>query len=72
MNICFSGFLTTAAVTLFKVVLEMQPRDVGDSSEGETSGDDKVKNTIEDILDKVPEEFNIPELLAKVGILYKT
>lgn len=65
------GFLTTAAVTLFRVVLEMQPRDVGgDSGEGETSGDDKVKNIIEDILDKVPEEFNIPELLAKVSIFF--
>jgi len=46
----------------------MQPRDSVDIAAGVLSREDKVKVTIEDILDKLPEEFNIQELMSKVNI----
>ena len=48
----------------------MQPRDVSETAGAGLSREDKVKGIIEDLLDKIPEEFNIPELLAKV-IIYR-
>lgn len=51
----------------------MQPRDVVDATIGVLSKEDKVKVMIEDLLDKLPEEFNLQELMNKVGvrILYR-
>ncbi|XP_053544923.1 dynein axonemal heavy chain 9 [Bombina bombina] len=60
------GFLTQTSEKLFRTVLEMQPRD---SSMGEGAGatrEEKVKAALDEILEKLPEEFNIPELMAKV------
>lgn len=45
----------------------MQPRDVADATVG-VSKEDKVKAMIEDLLDKLPEQFNMQELMSKVGI----
>lgn len=47
----------------------MQPRDAGESSGVVLSREEKVKAVIEDLLDKLPEEFNIPELMSKVSDL---
>lgn len=55
---------------LFRTVLEMQPRDVGEAAGVGMSREDKVKYIIEDLQDKLPEQFNIPELMSKV-ITYK-
>ena len=44
----------------------MQPRDSIDIS-GLLSKEEKVKVIIEDILDKLPEEFNIQDLMSKVN-----
>ncbi|KAK0098489.1 hypothetical protein PV326_007920 [Microctonus aethiopoides] len=60
------GFLTATAETLFKVVLEMQPRDVNERSGAGLSREEKLKGIIEDILDKLPEEFSMAELMNKV------
>ncbi|XP_047352693.1 dynein beta chain, ciliary-like [Vespa velutina] len=60
------GFLTATAENLFRTLLEMQPRDVVDTTEGGLSMEDKVKYTIEDLIDRLPEEFNIQELMSKV------
>ncbi|KAI1896623.1 hypothetical protein AGOR_G00096680 [Albula goreensis] len=60
------GFLTQTSEKLFRTVLEMQPRD---SSAGEGSGitrEEKVKAILDEIMEKLPEEFNIPELMSKV------
>ncbi|KAG7491786.1 hypothetical protein MATL_G00007500 [Megalops atlanticus] len=60
------GFLTQTSEKLFRTVLEMQPRD---SSAGEGSGttrEEKVKVVIDEITEKLPEEFNIAELMGKV------
>ncbi|XP_046432396.1 dynein beta chain, ciliary-like [Neodiprion fabricii] len=60
------GFLTTTSETLFRTVLEMQPRDTGEASGPGLSREEKVRGIIEDLLDKLPEEFNIPELMSRV------
>lgn len=46
----------------------MQPRDSVDAAAGVLSKEDKVKTIIEDILDKLPEEFNIQDLMSKVNV----
>ncbi|KAJ8413761.1 hypothetical protein AAFF_G00082680 [Aldrovandia affinis] len=59
------GFLTQTSEKLFRTVLEMQPRD---SSAREGSGstrEEKVKAVLDEIVEKLPEEFNIPELMNK-------
>lgn len=58
--------MTATAETLFKVVLEMQPRDVSERSGAGLSREEKLKGIIEDILDKLPEEFSMAELMNKV------
>ncbi|XP_066468990.1 dynein axonemal heavy chain 9 [Tiliqua scincoides] len=60
------GFLTQTSEKLFHTVLELQPRD---TSVGEGAGatrEEKVKALLDDILEKLADEFNIPELMAKV------
>ncbi|XP_011494831.1 PREDICTED: dynein beta chain, ciliary-like [Ceratosolen solmsi marchali] len=61
------GFLTVIAENLFHAVLEMQPRDASNQSGEGMSREEKVKNIIEDIMDKLPNEFNLPELMNKVS-----
>ncbi|XP_016787856.1 dynein axonemal heavy chain 9 isoform X5 [Pan troglodytes] len=60
------GFLTQTSEKLFRTVLELQPRD---SQAGDGAGatrEEKVKALLEEILERVTDEFNIPELMAKV------
>lgn len=45
----------------------MQPRDTGEATGPGLSREDKVRGIIEDLLDKLPEEFNIPELMSRVN-----
>ncbi|XP_023983695.1 dynein axonemal heavy chain 9 [Physeter macrocephalus] len=59
------GFLTQTSEKLFRTVLELQPRD---SQAGDGAGaarEEKVKAVLEEILERVTDEFNIPELMAK-------
>ncbi|GAB6022905.1 Dynein heavy chain 9, axonemal [Chamberlinius hualienensis] len=60
------GFLTTSTETLFKTVLELRPQNSGMSGGMVTTREEKVKQTLDDLLEKLPDEFNIPELSAKV------
>ncbi|XP_053593671.1 dynein beta chain, ciliary [Microplitis demolitor] len=60
------GFLTATAENLFKVVLEMQPKDSGEVKGSGSSREEKLRGIIEDILDKLPEEFNTTDLMSKV------
>lgn len=46
----------------------MQPRDAADTTAGVLSKEDKVKAVIEDLLYKLPEEFNIQDLMSKVNV----
>uniref|UniRef100_A0A8C0DXP1 Dynein axonemal heavy chain 9 n=1 Tax=Balaenoptera musculus TaxID=9771 RepID=A0A8C0DXP1_BALMU len=59
------GFLTQTSEKLFRTVLELQPRD---SQAGDGAGaarEEKVKAILEELLERVTDEFNIPELTAK-------
>ncbi|KAJ3128700.1 hypothetical protein HK098_003691 [Nowakowskiella sp. JEL0407] len=58
------GVLTKRAETLFRTILEMQPRDTGGGST--TSKDERVKAVLDEIIEKLPEPFNVAELIAKV------
>uniref|UniRef100_A0A665X2B6 Dynein, axonemal, heavy chain 9 n=1 Tax=Echeneis naucrates TaxID=173247 RepID=A0A665X2B6_ECHNA len=59
------GFLTQTSEKLFRTVLEMQPRDGGTCEGSGTTREDKVRSLVEDILEKLPEEFNMTELLTR-------
>jgi len=59
------GFLTTLSEKLFLTVFELQPREAESGGEGEVSREDKVKQIVDDILDKLPEEFNIADMMAR-------
>lgn len=58
------GVLTKTADKLFKTILEMQPRDTAGGSS--SSKEEKVAAVIEDIVEKLPEGFNVAELIARV------
>uniref|UniRef100_A0A8C5WIH4 Dynein axonemal heavy chain 17 n=1 Tax=Leptobrachium leishanense TaxID=445787 RepID=A0A8C5WIH4_9ANUR len=60
------GFLTQTSENLFRTVLEMQPRDSSMGEGGGATREEKVKATLDEILEKLPEEFNILELMSKV------
>ncbi|CAB3248907.1 unnamed protein product [Arctia plantaginis] len=60
------GYLTTVSERLFSVVFEMQPRNTGAQAGGGGSKEEAVRAIIEDFLDRVPEPFNLQELIGKV------
>ncbi|KAG7187946.1 hypothetical protein KM043_013908 [Ampulex compressa] len=60
------GFLTATAETVFRIVSDMQPLHVSEASNGIVSGEEKVKGLVEELLDKLPEEFNLQELASKI------
>ncbi|XP_062858858.1 dynein heavy chain 9, axonemal isoform X2 [Trichomycterus rosablanca] len=60
------GFLTHTSEKLFRTVLEMQPRDGGSGEGSGTSRDEKVKAVLDEFLEKLPDEFNMVELMNKV------
>lgn len=60
------GFLTNTSEKLFKTLFEMQPRDSGASAGTGLSREDKVRGSLDDISDKLPELFNVHEMMAKV------
>ncbi|XP_014225178.1 dynein beta chain, ciliary [Trichogramma pretiosum] len=60
------GFLTTSSENLFRTVFEMQPRDAGSSGGQTVTREDKVKQILDEILEKLPEEFNMVEIMGKV------
>ncbi|XP_018578486.1 dynein beta chain, ciliary-like, partial [Anoplophora glabripennis] len=60
------GFLSTTADNLFKTVFEMQPRDVGSSGGATITREDKVKQMIDEMVEKLPEDFNMVEIMGKV------
>uniref|UniRef100_A0A4W2DC87 Dynein axonemal heavy chain 11 n=1 Tax=Bos indicus x Bos taurus TaxID=30522 RepID=A0A4W2DC87_BOBOX len=58
-------FLTVTSNMLFRTLLEMQPRNAVSSEELGQSTEDKVKHVLDDILEKLPEEFNMTEIMQK-------
>ena len=59
------GFLTTTSESLFRTVLEMQPRDSTSGAGAGASREEKIKALLDEILEKLPEEFNMVELFAR-------
>eukprot|EP00058_Branchiostoma_floridae_P010281 XP_002595769.1 hypothetical protein BRAFLDRAFT_200305 [Branchiostoma floridae] len=59
------GFLTITSENLFKTVLEMQPKDSGGAGAGGVTREEKVKGLLDEILEKLPESFNMLEIMAK-------
>ncbi|XP_057668614.1 dynein beta chain, ciliary [Diorhabda carinulata] len=60
------GFLTTTAEKLFKTVFEMQPRDGGSTGGATITREDKVKQMVDEMLERLPEDFNMTEIMGKV------
>ncbi|KAM6297516.1 dynein axonemal heavy chain 9 [Aegotheles albertisi] len=60
------GFLTQTSEQLFRVVLEMQPRDTSVGEGGVVTREETVKALLEEMLEKLVDEFDIAELMAKV------
>ncbi|XP_023295612.2 dynein beta chain, ciliary isoform X2 [Lucilia cuprina] len=60
------GFLTTRAENIFRTVFEMQPRDAGAGGGATVTREDKVKQIVDEIIEKLPEEFNMIEIMNKV------
>ncbi|KAJ3292200.1 hypothetical protein HDU79_001606 [Rhizoclosmatium sp. JEL0117] len=58
------GVLTKMADKLFQTILEMQPQDAAGGSA--MSKDEKVRSFIEEIISTLPDNFNVPELIARV------
>lgn len=59
------GVLTTTSENLFRTLLEMQPKDSGGGGGGGITREEKVKTLLDEMLEKLPEEFNMIELMSK-------
>ncbi|NWI20364.1 DYH9 protein, partial [Crypturellus soui] len=60
------GFLTQTSEKLFRIVLEMQPRDTNMGEGGGVTREETVKALLDEMLEKLMDEFNIAELMGKV------
>ncbi|XP_063777851.1 dynein axonemal heavy chain 11 isoform X2 [Pseudophryne corroboree] len=60
-------FLTVTSDNLFKTILEMQPKDMLIGEGSGLSAEEKVKNVLDDILEKLPEEYNLQEIMQKTA-----
>ncbi|XP_032178864.1 dynein heavy chain 9, axonemal isoform X1 [Mustela erminea] len=60
------GFLTQTSEKLFRTVLELQPRDGHAGAGAGATREEKVKALLEEIQERMTDEFNMAELLAKV------
>ncbi|NXY54865.1 DYH9 protein, partial [Callaeas wilsoni] len=60
------GFLTQRSEQLLRTVLELQPRDSSAGQGGVGSREETVQALLEEMLEKLTDEFNMAELMAKV------
>ncbi|XP_039201063.1 dynein heavy chain 17, axonemal isoform X2 [Crotalus tigris] len=61
------GFLTVTSEKLFRTVLEMQPKESDSGGGTGVSREEKVKTVLDEILDRLPEPFNMIEIMAKAA-----
>nr|XP_023507674.1 dynein heavy chain 17, axonemal isoform X2 [Equus caballus] len=61
------GFLTVTSEKLFRTVLEMQPKETDSGAGTGVSREEKVKAVLDEILEKIPETFNMAEIMAKAA-----
>ena len=59
------GILTVTSNHLFRTVLEMQPRQTSDMGDTSNTMEERVKTALDDIIEKIPEEFVMSEIMAK-------
>lgn len=59
-------FLTQQSVDLFSMLMQLQPRSAGSSNAGEMTREERCKQQLEDILDALPEGFNMMEITDRV------
>ncbi|XP_077576473.1 dynein axonemal heavy chain 11 [Stigmatopora nigra] len=57
--------LTLTSENLLKTLLELQPQDFCRGDGEVSSTEEKVKSIIEDLLDRLPEQYNVAEMLVK-------
>uniref|UniRef100_A0A670I2K3 Dynein axonemal heavy chain 17 n=1 Tax=Podarcis muralis TaxID=64176 RepID=A0A670I2K3_PODMU len=61
------GFLTVTSEKLFRTVLEMQPKESDAGGGTGVSREEKVKAVLDEIMDRLPEPFNMVEIMAKAA-----
>lgn len=59
------GFLTATSETLFRIIFELQPRDSGAGSGKGVTKEEKTKQILDDIMDKLPDPYNMAEIHAR-------
>merc|ERR1712066_27905 len=59
------GVLSATSEKLFQTLLEMQPKDSSSAGEGGMTREEQIKQILDEILEKLPEDFNSAELLAR-------
>ncbi|XP_054702261.1 dynein axonemal heavy chain 17 [Grus americana] len=59
------GFLTVTSDRLFRTVLEMQPKESDAGGGAGVSREEKVKSVLDEIIERLPEPFNMVEIMAK-------
>ena len=60
------GFLTATSEKLFRTVFELQPRESGTTGGPVTTREEKIKAIVDDIMEKLPDPFNMQEIMGKV------
>ncbi|XP_029461663.1 dynein heavy chain 11, axonemal-like isoform X2 [Rhinatrema bivittatum] len=58
-------FLTVTSDNLFRTLLELQPRDAAIGEGAAQTVEEKVKTILDDILEKLPEEYNMSDITSK-------
>ncbi|KAM6297472.1 dynein axonemal heavy chain 17 [Aegotheles albertisi] len=59
------GFLTVTSDRLFRTVLEMQPKESDAGGGSGVSREEQVKAVLDEIIERLPEPFNMVEMMAK-------
>uniref|UniRef100_UPI0035900BF2 dynein axonemal heavy chain 17-like n=1 Tax=Myxine glutinosa TaxID=7769 RepID=UPI0035900BF2 len=59
------GFLTVTSNKLFRTLLELQPREAEGGGSGDVSREEKVRATLDEVLEKLPPAFNMVQLMNK-------
>ncbi|XP_039611034.1 LOW QUALITY PROTEIN: dynein heavy chain 11, axonemal-like [Polypterus senegalus] len=60
-------FLTVTSDNLFHTLLELQPRDSAIGEGATQTAEEKVKMILDDILEKLPEEYNMADITSKTA-----
>ncbi|CAG7717651.1 unnamed protein product [Allacma fusca] len=59
------GFLTATSDTLFKTIFELQPRDSGGAGGQAATKEEKIKQILDDVMEKLPDPFNMNEVQGR-------